>query len=192
MSSPLLMLPFFLISILSLMSSTYSFTTDLESQNPSSNTSHAATHLSSLLSLPRANALPQPPDPFIIYDLAKPPRTRVEFTRYSHRIPVSTLSEALISCLFALAKRAVRDKGSAQFGDFYRFANDGVAIVVRNHHVPGAELTTEIMTDVLWTMWEFANRAVLCSATFTVQWDGKSACPFFCWIRQDFLWPWRL
>ena len=172
MPSSLMSRSFSITCILTLLCSICPFTVALEPIHPSLNNSDTSDLFPSLLQLPNANGLPQPPNPFVIYDPGNPPRTRVEFTGYSRRISVQALSEALISCFFGLAKRAVRNNGDRPFKDFYRFSNDGVAIVVRSHEVPGKELTIEVMTDVLWAMWTFANQAVLCSARFTVQWEG--------------------
>ncbi|KAL8817535.1 MAG: hypothetical protein Q9191_008130, partial [Dirinaria sp. TL-2023a] len=96
-----------------------------------------------------------------------PPRTRVEFTRYSHRIPVPALSDALVRCLWNVAKLAMRDGESRPLGDFYRCSTTSIAIVMRNNHAPGHEFTSEILIDVLWTLWQFASEVILFSATFT-------------------------
>lgn len=84
------------------------------------------------------------------------------------------LADALIRCLFSIAQLAIKEGGSRRFGDYYRFSNDGIAIIVRNLHEPGHELTSEVMADVLWILWTFSLEAMLVSATFEVEHDGKS------------------
>ena len=123
------------------------------------------------LRLPHTNAPPQPPDPFVIFGPGTPPRTRVEFSRFSHRISVIALSDALIRSLVLIAKHAVSDPEVRPIQTFTRLSNDGIAVVVRNAHVSGHDMTVAALTDVLWTLWQFACEFTLVSTTFTVEYD---------------------
>ena len=178
MLSDLLIPSFYITCIIAFLGSAGSFANALATLALLPNISNTLDFPTSALRLPDSNPLPQPPDPFVIYGPGTPPRTRVEFTRYSHRIPAIALSDALIRCLFTAAKRAIRDGGSRPLGDFYRFSSDEIAIVMSNKHEPGHEMTSDILTDVLWTLWQFASEVILLSATFTVEYDGKSVSPF--------------
>ena len=173
----LLIFSFSTTCILTFLGSAGSFASALATLALPSNISNSLDFPTPALRLPQLDTLPRPPDPFVIYGPGTPPRTRVEFSRYSHRIPVIALSDALIRSLLSIAKVAMRDGGSVPFGEYYRISSDEIAIIVRNKYEPGHEMTSDILADVLWTLWRFAGEAVLLSSTFTVEYDRKSVSP---------------